>query len=554
MDKHESREYQDRIEELVINYLFEESGNPIVAAPGGCGKSFIMAKLTKRFLTEWPGTRVVVLAQDAKLLRQNRKELERYWPNAPCGTYSAGLKQRDTLHPVLFAGIQSAYKVGDQFGKVNIVLLDEADLMSAKDDALYGKFLEALRKTNPKLRVVGFTASPYRMGTGCLTNLPLWDKIVIDLTQGDEFLWFVDNGYLSPLINKAGVKQIDVTNIGMVAGEFNEKELNEITDTEEMNTAVITECLRYGADRKHWLMFSSGVPHGYKLAKLLNSKGIPTEMLCAKDSMEHRSKVEADWHAGRVRCVVNAGLYGRGYDFKAIDFVIWARATNSVAFWLQGCVRGSRTAVGKENCLILDMASNTRRLGPINALMIPKPRRKGQAPGEAPIRECPQCFSYVPIQVKSCPDCGFVFPPPKTIEKSASSAEIMVRKIKDTNPVIEDFHVLGIRYKPTISKTGKYYLRITYSVGTASFHEALWFDHATGPTKKFLEKWWTYRGGLLPIPDGTDEAADRAPNELKIPSIIRVDMNKKYKEVVGCDFDPDAKITEDFIDDSDIPF
>jgi DNA repair protein RadD len=203
---------------------------------------------------------------------------------------------------------------------------------------------------------------------------------------------------------------------------------------------------------------------------------------------------------------------------------------------------------------VLDFCGNIRRLGPVNNPIIPAPRRKGQeVAGEAPIRECPQCHSYVAIQAKVCPDCGFVFPPPKTIEKKASSAEILVRT-KDTNPVIEEFYVLGIRYKPTLGKTGKYYLRITYSVGTASFHEPLWFDHAYGSTKKTLEKWWTYRGGLLPIPDGVDEAADRAPNELKTPSIIRVDMNSKYKGVVGCEFDENAKTAEDFIDDSDIPF
>jgi hypothetical protein len=59
---------------------------------------------------------------------------------------------------------------------------------------------------------------------------------------------------------------------------------------------------------------------------------------------------------------------------------------------------------------------------------------------------------------------------------------------------------------------------------------------------------------LLPIPDGVDEAADRAPNELKVPTLIRVDINTKYKEVVGCDFDPDAKTIESYIEDENIPF
>jgi DNA repair protein RadD len=204
---------------------------------------------------------------------------------------------------------------------------------------------------------------------------------------------------------------------------------------------------------------------------------------------------------------------------------------------------------------VLDFAGNTRRLGPVNDPIVPAPRRKGDAvKGEAPVKECPECHSYLHTRTTVCPDCGYVFPPPSTIKKTAAEDDIMRTSKKDTNPVIEEFYVLGIRYKPTIAKTGKYYLRITYSVGTASFHEAMWFDHPYGSTKKNLEKWWTYRGGLLPIPDGVDEAADRAPNELNVPTLIRVNMNTKYKEVVGCDFDPDAKMTEPFVDDDDIPF
>jgi hypothetical protein len=115
-------------------------------------------------------------------------------------------------------------------------------------------------------------------------------------------------------------------------------------------------------------------------------------------------------------------------------------------------------------------------------------------------------------------------------------------------PRVEDFTVLGIRYKPILSKTNRYYLRVTYFAGTMSFHENLFFDSENAFVKKNLKTWWTYRGGNLPIPEGTDEAAERAANELKVPSVIRVDLNSKYKEVVGADF------TESVSGDETIPF
>lgn len=541
--KHEDRAYQQEIEDAVFDYLFSDTGNPIVAAPGGVGKSFCMAKITKRFVTEWPGTRVILLAQDAKLLDQNCNELLRLWPTAPAGIYSAGLKMRDTKQPIIFAGIQSVAKRAKEFGVRNIVIVDECDQISPKEETLYQKFIHDLKTVNPQLRVIGFTATAYRLGVGCLTNLDLWDRIVIDLTKTDRFNWFVEHGYLSPLITKRTAKEIDVTNIAMKGGEFDEKSMQEIVDTDELNKAVVEECIRYGADRKHWLIFSSGVKHGHKLAKLFNSKGIPTAMLSGEDTMAHREEQENLFREGKVRCLVNCGLYGRGWDFPALDMIAMVRATQSTALWVQCVVRGTRKAPGKVNALILDFAGNIKRLGPINDPIVPAPRRKGDAvKGEAPVKECPECHSYIHTRIMVCPDCGYQFPPPSTIKKTASDEDIM-RGAKDV-PRIEEFAVLGIRYKPILSKKNNYYLKITYYTGTSAFHECLFFDSGNAYMQKRVNNWWTYRGGSLPCPCGTDEAAERAGNELRTPDIIRVDLNSPYKEVVGCEFN----------DKSDEPF
>jgi DNA repair protein RadD len=278
-------------------------------------------------------------------------------------------------------------------------------------------------------------------------------------------------------------------------------------------------------------------------------------MLSGEDSMEDREKGEAAFRAGVYRCLVNVGLYGRGWDFPSLDMLAWARATQSVALWIQGCVRLTRRAEGKENGLVLDFAGNTRRMGPVNAPIVPAARRKGDAvKGEAPVKECPQCHSYLHTRTMLCPDCGYVFPPPSTIRKTASEDEIMVRKVKDANPVIEEFYVMGIRYKPTISKKGKYYLKITYSVGTNNFNEFMFFKDPAHFQKRNMETWWTFRGGLLPMPADNDEALERASNELAVPSLIRVDLAKDHPQVVGCDFDDDERSVPPCSDDLNVPF
>lgn len=541
--KKQDRAYQTEIEDAIFEHLFEGQGNCIAAAPGGTGKSFVMAKLIKKLVIKWPGTRVMQLAQDAKLLDQNCAELLGLWPEAPVGIYSAGLKQRDTREPIIFAGIQSCAKRAQEFGKIHIVIVDECDQISHKDETLYQKFIKALKDVNPNLRVIGLTATPYRLGMGCLTNLPLWDKIVIDLTKTERFNWFIEHSFLSPLVTKRACREMDITNLSMKGGEFDEKEMQELADTDELNKAVVEECIRYGQDRKHWLVFSSGVKHGHRLAKLFNSKGVTAVMLSGEDTMKHREEQETLFREGKVRCLVNCGLYGRGWNMVGIDLIAWARATQSVALWVQGCVRGTRKAPGKGSCVVLDFAGNTRRLGPVNDPVIPAPRRKGDAvKGEAPVKECPECHSYLHTRIMVCPDCGYQFPPPKTITKKAATDEILKNVKKE--PQIEEFHIRSIRYKAKVGKSGNPYLEVTYGVLTERFREFLFVENDNQWVRNQFGKWWFYRGGESPVPSTTQEALDRAHTELKIPTLIRVDVNQKWPKVVGCEFEEDPKISD----------
>ncbi len=266
-------------------------------------------------------------------------------------------------------------------------------------------------------------------------------------------------------------------------------------------------------------------------------------MLSGEDTMERRTEVEAEWRAGKVRAIINVGLYSRGFDFPAIDLIVWARATQSPALWLQGCVRGTRMFPGKRNALILDMAGNTRRLGPVNDIIVPAPRRKGDAvKGEAPVKECPECHSYIHTRIMECPDCGYKFPPPKTITKRAATDDILTGIKKP--PQIEEFHIRSIRYKAKVAKSGTPYLEITYGVLTERFREALFFGNDNLWSVRRLESWWTYRGGELPAPTTHTEALDRAHTELKIPTLIRVDISEKWPKVVGCEFEEDPKISD----------
>lgn len=558
--KHEDREYQQEIEDAIFNHWFEHKTNCIAASPGGTGKSFVMAKITKRLVVEY-GARVMILAEDGKLLTQNSNELLRYWPEAPMGIYSSGLKQRDTSQPIIFGGIQSIYKRAEEFGLRHIFLIDECDLLSPKEEAMYQQFYTEMKRVNPNILMAGLTATPYRLKEGCLTNLDIWDRVAIDLTKTDRFNWFISHNFLKPLVTRNRTKEnptvveIDVQNVKIKAGDFDEKELQEASNTSELNNAIVKRNIELASGRKHWLGFVSGIKHGHDLAKIFRSYGISAVMLSSEPEMKrvvgkdiHGKDItylqaeEAKFRSGETRVLLNFNLYIRGWDFPPLDFIFWATATQSVAKWVQGCLRGTRTSPGVTDCLVADYGGNIRRLGQINNPTVPAPRRKGDSvAGEAPVRECPECFEYLPIQLKECPSCGFVFPPPKTIQKSASTDSILI----SSDPQIEDFRVRGIRYKQHTSKTGNNTLKVSYSVGTQTFNEYKLFESENNFILRNLLLWWEYRGGKMPMPDTVEEALERAAQELKIPVVIRVDVNKKHPEVVGADFNEDAKISDE---------
>jgi len=120
------RDYQEEALEHLFRYWETNAGlSPIICAPTGSGKSLIIAEFCRRVCTETPHVKIMVLAHVRELLTQNESELRSLWPDASTGIYSAGLGKKQTEAQITFAGIQSVYEKVYDFGKVDIVIIDE---------------------------------------------------------------------------------------------------------------------------------------------------------------------------------------------------------------------------------------------------------------------------------------------------------------------------------------------------------------------------------------------------------------------------------------------
>lgn len=522
------RPYQREAVASVWGYFTHRDGNPLIALPTGTGKSLVAADLLRQAFAAWPEQRILLLTHVKELLEQNFEKLMRIWPTAPAGLYSAGLKRRDTHCSITLCGIASVAKKANLFGKIDLILVDECHLISPTTATMYSQFIGALKETNPLLKVVGLTATPYRLGLGHLTEGTLFTDVCYDLTSRDAFNQLVADGYLAPLVTKKTYSELDVTSVHLSGGEYVLKELQHAVDRDSVTEAAVQEMIHYGKNRRHWLIFASGVEHSEHVAECLRSHSITAVALHSEVGSEDRAQILADFKSGKIQAVTNNNILTTGFDHPGIDLIGILRPTQSTGLWVQMLGRGTRPCDGKANCLVLDFAGNTRRLGPINDPVLP--RKKGEkGPGQAPVRICDHCLTYNPASARFCSECGAEFPREHKLATTAYTEEVMASSV----PQIETFKVDHMSYAVHQKPGRPPSLKASYFCGLRVFNEWVCFEHE-GYAKHKAHSWWNERSAEEP-PETTTEALAQVA-ALRTPKSINVWINTKYPEVKGYGF------------------
>jgi DNA repair protein RadD len=544
------RDYQDEaIQAIWLYFANGGKGNPVVAMPTGTGKSLVIAGFIQQVLHSYPFQRIMMLTHVQELIEQNYEKLVAIWPTAPAGVYSAGLGRKDVTDKIIFGGIQSAAKNPAAFGHIDLVIIDECHLVSPKADTSYRTFLQELKKVNPALRVIGLTATNYRLGLGLLTTGGLFSDVCIDLTAMDAFNRFIDEGYLTLLIPKSPALQLDVDQVKKRGGEYIEKDLQDAVDKAEITERAVTEVIACGADRKHWLVFATGIEHAKHITAALEAKGIPASVLHSNLTRQERKVVIADFKAGRIRALVNNNILTTGFDFAGIDLIAVIRPTASPGLWVQMLGRGTRpvyakgfpihtaqgrlaaiSAGGKPNCLVLDFAGNTKRLGPINNPVIPaKPGEKTGGP--PPMKVCQECSCYNHTSKRVCDYCGAEFPVLVKFTATAAAAALIQKK---EPPKIERFRVTMVTYQRH-RKAGKPdSIRVSYHCGNRYFTTYICMEHGGYATARSV-RWWLTHVPTAQVPTTTDIAFS-VIERLREPDSIDVQVNLPYPEIINYNF------------------
>ncbi len=446
------RDYQQRaIDQLYAWFEAGNKGNPCLVLPTGSGKSHIVAALCKDALQSWPETQILMLTHVKELIEQNAEKMRLHWPGAPLGIYSASIGKRQLGEPITFAGIQSVRKKAKQIGHIDLVVIDECHLVNHKDEGGYREFLGELMAINPKLRVVGLTATPYRLGHGLITDKPALFDALIEPVSIEELVF---KGYLATLRSKITRQRFDTSAVHKRGGEFIESELQAAVDTDDNNERVVREVVDLAGERKAWLFFCTGVKHAQRVCDVLNSNGVAAECVTGETPKKEREQILADYKAGHLRALTNANVLTTGFDYPDIDLIAMLRPTMSASLYVQMAGRGMRPKSHADHCLVLDFAGVVETHGPITNVQPPK--KGGDGNGEAPVKVCDNCGELVHISAAICPACGHAFPEPEKKKLALRDVDIMGLDGKD-------LEVSSWNWRIHISRaSGKMMLACTY--------------------------------------------------------------------------------------------
>ncbi len=396
---------------------------------------------------------------------------------------------------------------------------------------MYRQFLTEARTVNPYLRIIGFTATPFRLKSGSICTP---DGYLNHVCYEVGIRELIVQGYLCPLITKAGKTKADTSGLHVRGGEYIPGEVEDLMDQETLVDAACAEIVDQTQTRNAVLIFASGVKHGEHVVSVLKTKhGIDCGFVTGETPSRQRDAILARFRAGDLKYLANVNVLTTGFDAPHIDCVALVRPTLSPGLYYQMVGRGFRLHPGKTNCLVLDFGGNVLRHGPVDQLKL-KERVAGNGP--APAKECPECHSIIAAGYARCPDCGYEFPPPERSkhDAKASDAGILSGQVTTTKYTVSDVS-FSVHFKRGAGPDAPRSMRVDYRVGWHDYKsEWICLEH-DGYARQKAVQWWKRRSHE-PVPESAEEAVALALAERLAPTreiTVRNVTGEDFERIVG---------------------
>lgn len=522
------RPYQQEALNALDAHIYTKDTNPCVVIPTGGGKSALIAWAIQRWKEQAPHFRCCILQHRKELLEQNAGEIKAIYPECDIGIYSAALKRRDYDSSVLFASIDSVHRRAGEFTPWDVIMVDEAHRIPFSGEGKYRTFIAGSRKFNPQLRVIGWTATPFRMAGGQICHK---DHILSEVCYEAKTTDLIRDGYLCQLRSKVGESQPDLKGVRKNQGDYVQKQLGQRAG--DVVAQAIAEAARIirTEDRRHVVFFCVDIEHCERVSRELRKHGIYAPAVTSKTNSAERDRVAAAFRAGRLWGICNVGIYTEGFNAPNIDCIVLLRPTLSPGLFSQMVGRGLRTGAGKSNCLVLDFAGCINEHGPVDLL-------GGQLVVVATCRRCRESFSRAS---RKCPACGWEIPK-QEIERLGEverqrrlhGNEASKKSILSGEP--ETYKVDSVSVNRHKKKGSPDSLRVAYRCGLSVFQEWVCLDHE-GFTQKQAWEWWQKRSlshNVWDVDDALHSDMFLAEKLLEWTRTITVVKKGKWFEVVDC--------------------
>jgi len=480
----------------------------LIALPTAAGKTIIFSHFIKEVFSKNPKARFLIMAHRKELVAQAESKLKSVWPDAPVGVLAAGMKRFQHNAQILVASRDTlaSPKRLEKVGKFDYMIIDEAHNVPPSSLTRYKKIIDTLSERQ-SMKVMGCTATPYRMGQGYIYGKRK-DHFFKGLAYSVSIPELIQAGYLCRLsafaVNDNAIIDAGKVSLKFKGGDFREKELEDIAMVDETIIEVISDWIdnAYTKGRTASVFFCVSVLHAQKMTQYLQQHNINAAVITGETPNQERDKILADFESGKIHALCNVGVLTEGWDAPRTDCIALLRPTQSVGLYVQMCGRGMRLHDDKENCLLLDYGENVARHGCLDEV------EPGESlPGRYKPKICASCNAINSPSAKECIECGQVFESTQSkVLWTKKEREVARRTKAERQAVLSDERKASPPKNKTItdifasvvkSKNGSEYCQVVFTVKDEFFPKKmpLMFGHPTAHNmavrkwKKITTKW-----------------------------------------------------------------
>lgn len=399
------------------NAALDSNGNTLGVAPTGAGKTVCLSAVAGKFDSS------LILQHRDELVAQNRATFRAVNPRKKSDIFNA---QRKVFAKsgATFAMIQTLVGHPEKQKPVDLIVIDETHRVGANS---YIKILKRARELNPRVQVLGVSATPERADGKSLRHV--FDNVadVISLAE------LVATGHL--VRPRTFVIDLDLREqlgrVKQTAGDYDMSQVDDIMNTAPLNAEIVRNWAKT-AGQRHTVVFTSTVSHAEELQKAWREAGCTAEVIHGKLSKGERKRLLDHFDKRKFQVLLNCAVLTEGWDCQPVDCVVLCRPCSHRSTLIQMIGRGLRKVdqerypgAVKDDCMILDFGYSLLTYPDIFEI------NHANMSGEA--LECPKCETKLPPKIRYCPICGYEFPyeaPEATEEDDGGGSPVQKQELK----------------------------------------------------------------------------------------------------------------------------